>query len=260
MDFNGLKGFNQTLGVRGIALGAPTAEKTIMVNFRGSSIKCRVGRAVTIAAGDIVIAFRIGHELVVLERLHAAAPGTPPDPDTPPPTAWESIQTGTTLIAPVTTRSYRNGTGWLTTTQDLLQGQWGGSAHHGCAFYGTKPKGLVGATVLSATVKVRRDAGSSWTVDQPATLKRIEETLLTTAMVRDKTAPTYVSGTQSVPRLSAGQSLTYDLGVTWGQSFVDGNAGGLSFHTNSAEPKARFDGRASWSQAMVLTIVWQRVI
>jgi hypothetical protein len=260
MDFNGLKGFNQTLAVRGIAEGAPTAEKTIMVNFRGSSVKCRVGRAVTIAAGDIVIAFRIGHELVVLERLHAAAPGSPSDPDTPPPTAWESVQTGTTLIAPVETRSYRNGTGWLTSTQDLLQGQWSGSSHHGCAFYGTKFKGLLGATVLSATLKVRRDAGSSWTVDQPATLKRIEETRLTTTMVRDKTAPTYLSGTKSIPRLSAGQALTFDLGATWGQSLANGGVGGLSVHTTSAEPKARFDGRNNWGQAFVLTIIWQRVI
>lgn len=262
MDLNGLKDYQQTLVVRGVAQGAVAADKTVLVRFLGTTITCRAGRGVTTAFGDIVLVFRSGHELVVVERFHAAAPtGESDDLNSYPPNPWKSVQTGSTVIHPVETRSYRDNLGWRSDTDDMFHGDWGGNNHAGCAFYGSKAVALVGTEVLSAKIKVKRDRGSSWTPKSEATtLKRIEERKLTHAMVKDKTGPTYVSGTVDGPRLSPSESETFTIPTSWGQDLVDGTAGGLAINSNSGHPKARLDGRHSWGPSFTLILTWRRVV
>lgn len=261
MDLNGLKDYQQTLVVRGVAQGAVAADKTVNVRFLGTTIKCRAGRGVTTAAGDIVLVFRSGHELVVVERFHAAAPtGESDDLNDYPPNPWNSIQAGSTVVHPVETRSYRDDLGWRSDTDDVFQGNWGGHNHAGCAFYGSKAVALIGGEVLGASIKVKRDPGSSWSTHEPTTLKRITNRTLTHAMVRGKIGPDFVSGTIDGPRLSASESRNFTIPISWGQALVDGTAGGLAIHTNSNDPKARLEGRHSWGPAFTLMLTWRRVV
>ena len=262
MDINGLKDFNQTLVVRGVAQGSASASKTVSVRFLGTTITCRIGRGVTVASGDIVLVVRSGHELMVLERFHAAAPsGESDDLNDYPPNPWDSVQSGSSVIHPIKTRTYREGAGWRTDTDDLFHGKWGSYNSAGCAFYGDKPKSLQGAEVLSAKIKVKRDAGSDWAPrSEEVTLKRITQTNLTRAMVHDDTGPDYVAGTTTGPRLDPSESKTFTIPTSWGQSIIDGAAGGLAINSNTEHPKARLDGRGSWGPSFTLLLTWRRVI
>lgn len=262
IDLNGLRDFNQTLVVRGVAQGGATAAKTVSVKFLGTTITCRIGRDVTVAAGDIVLVIRQGHELMVVDRFHAAAPtGASDDLNSYPPNPWDSVRSGTSVIHPVKTRTYRDGAGWRTDTDDLFHGKWGSYNSAGCAFYGDKPKSLQGAEVLSARIKVKRDAGSDWSPhSERITLKRITQTNLTRAMVKDDTGPDFVSGTEDGPRLDPRESQNFTIPTSWGQSIVDGAAGGLAIHSNTEHPKARLDGRGSWGPSFTLTLTYRRVV
>ena len=257
MDINGLRDFQQTLVVRGIAQGSVAGDKTVNVSFLGTVIKCRAGRGVSTAAGDVVIAMRQGFEIVVIDNLHAAAPSTDPSSivSTYPPNPWASVQTGSTEIRPVETRSYRDSGGWRSDTADTLQGNWGGNNHKGCAFYGTGPRALGGVEVLSATIKVKRMKGTSWSTHEPTTLKHFTE----------KTRPrtndvSFLSGAVDGPRLSQGESENFTIPTSWAQDLVDGTAGGLAIHTNTNDPKARLAGRGAWSPAWTISLTWRRVI
>lgn len=261
MDINGLRDFRQTLVVRGIATSTVAADKTVSVNFVGTVIRCRAGRGVTTAAGDIVLGMRSKNEIVIIERLHSAAPGSDPIGDNDyPPNPWPSIQSGHTVIHPVETRSYRDSLGWRKDTDDVLQGNWGGHNHAGCAFYGLKPRSLAGAEVLEAKIKVKRDPGSQWSTSEPTTLKRITQKTLTNKMKKDQTGPDFVSGAIDGPKLGHSEAENFTIPISWGQDLVDGDSGGLAVHTNSNDPKARLEGRHSWAPAFTLTIKWQRVI
>ena len=253
MDLNGLRDFQQTLVVRGIAQGAVTAEKTVSVKFSGTTIKCRAGRGVTTATGDVVLAFRSGFELVVVERLHAAAPtGQPDDFNSYPDNPWASIQTGKTIIYPVETRSYREPDGWYKEHDDLMQGRWSGKNHSGCAFYGKKPRSLAGAEVTRAFIKVKRSTTSTWSGSAPTTLK------LVTEKTRPSGAPTVGTSTDG-PWLSRGEQENFVIPDSFAQDLVDGDSGGLAISVGAGTPLARLMGRHSWSPSFALTVEWRRV-
>jgi len=261
LDINGLRDFNQTLVVRGVAQGTVNANKTVSVRFLGTTILCRAGRGVTTAAGDIVLVIRSSKELTVIERFHAAAPtGESDDLNSYPPNPWASVQHGSSVFHPHKTRSYRDSLGWRDDTDDCLQGNWGGNNHAGCAFYNKAPQSIIGAEVLSAEIKVKRDPGSTWSTNETTTLKRITETNLTRAMVKDKTGPSFVTGTTDGPKLRPREAENFVIPTSWGQDLVDGAAGGLAIHTNTNDPKARLEGRGSWGPAFTLTLTWRRVV
>ena len=257
MDINGLRDFRQTLVVRGIAQGAVTASKTVSVKFLGTTIRCRAGRGVTTAAGDVVLAIRQGYELIVIERFHAAAPSADPAepgssfPDNP----WDSIQQGTTVLRPVETRSYRSPAGW-TGSSDTLQGRWSGKLFKGCAFYGKGPRSLAGVEVLTTKLKLKRPSDSPWSSNQSTTLRRF------TNKTRPKTDDVDLIDGVSIdgPKLSRGESVDFSLPDSWGQDLVDGDSGGLAIYTASADPAAKLAGRGTWSPAWSLTVTWRRVI
>lgn len=265
MDLNGLRPLQQTLVVRGIATSTVAADKTVFVNFLGTTIKCRATRSVTIGVGDVILALRTGKELVVVESLHAAAPTADPSEtdSTYPPNPWASVQNGSSVVYPVKTRTYRETLGWRDDTFDLLQGKHGSYNHTGCAFYGDRTKSLLGVEVLSASIKVKRDPGSTWSPsNKTSTLRRFEEKTLTRDMVKDKTAVTFIDDSITGPRLRPSESQTFALPAAWAQAFADGTAGGIAIHTTnpSVEPRARLEGMDDWSPAMALTMTWRRVI
>lgn len=236
-----------------IAIGVATAAKTgstAPVTIGRQTVTCQVARDLTVAAGDPVILNKVGSVWYVIGRLYASAP-IPPDESSAPPPPKPSTVTGTLVVSPVETRSYRSG-GWRTDNDDVYQGQYGGNGNHtGCAFFGTKPQSLDGATVTSATIKVKRQAAGGITAAQSTTMR------LVTQKTRPSGAPTLTSST-SGPSLKWGASTTFTIPTAWAQAMVDGTAGGIAFFDSGGSPYVIFEGRGDWSSAFTLTINWSR--
>src|SRR5690606_7960847 len=86
------------------------------------------------------------------------AAGTGPDGGDAAPDPKPATTTGRLVVAPVATATYRDGR-WRSDGDpadafDTYQGRYSGSSYGrmtGCAFYGSKPRTLAGATVTSAS-------------------------------------------------------------------------------------------------------------
>jgi hypothetical protein len=221
-------------------------------------VSVMVARDLTVAVGDVLLIARQGSARWAIARLFTAAPPPPPDNDTGP--APKPAQVfGTLVVAPVTTQTFRNSK-WRTDDVDVLQGVAPGSSfgnNTGCAFYGSKPRSLVGATVTRATIRVRRDQGGIFAA-QTATL------WLVTQATRPAGAPTLTSSTTgpSLPAIGTAAQRTsnaFPVPTSWVQDMVDGTAGGLAVHVADGSPYIRFAGKGSWSPAWTLSIDWSRV-
>lgn len=236
--------------VLGYALGAASAGY-VNVAVGGEVVSVMAHRDTTYAASDPVLLAKVGSQWLALGRYGTAAP-TQPDIDKPPAPKPE-VTTGTLVIAPVSTRSYRASYGWRTDNSDVYQGQYGGWGNHtGCAFYGSKPQSLEGATVTSASIRVRRGRGGNF-ADQTTTLWLVtESTKPATA------APTRTSSTTG-PRLAVGETNnSFTIPTSWAQAMVDGTAGGLAIFDSSGSPYVVLNGKGTWSPAFTLTIRWTR--
>lgn len=220
----------------------------------GVETQVEVARDLTVTAGDALLVGQYGSGLqwVALCRLGTAAPPIPgTDPAPAPPNPKPSTVTGMLVVSPVETRSYRSGR-WRTDNDAVYQGQFGGNGNHtGVAFFGTKPRSLAGATVTAATVRVRRIAGGQ-NAAQGTTMRLVTETS------RPAGAPTLGAST-SGPSLRRGQTdSSFTIPTSWGQSMVDGTAGGIGFFDADGSPYVIFAGRGDWSSAFTLTLSWTR--
>lgn len=236
--------------VRETALAVASSAKagsvlTAVIN--GKSVTVQVARDLTVAAGDTIIVQKIGASWFVLQRAWSAAPGEVENPKLPDPKP--SIITGELVIPPVETRSRANGA-WRADTDDVMQGTYGVyTSHVGCAFYGTQPRSLTGATVTAARILVRREDGGPY-LAQASTLRLVTES---TRPANDPTLTSSATG----PALRVGaETSTFAVTTAWAQAMVDGTAGGLAVSATS--PYLRFAGRAAWSAAWTLVISWQR--
>lgn len=223
---------------------------TVTANINGIVTTIRVARDLTVASGDVLLVQRLGAQWWAVARVFESAPGvvetqTPPNPK-------PSTVTGSLVVAPVETRSYRSSFGWRTDNTDVYQGEYGGWGNHtGCAFYGSKPRSLAGATVTDAKLRVRRVSGGIYAA-QGTTMR------LMTNATRPGGAPTLTSST-SGPSLAVGATTnSFDVPNSWAQEMVDGTAGGLAFFDSDGSPYVRFAGRSTWSAAFTLTIYWSR--
>ena len=238
--------------LRGIITGTATAAKsgdTVTANVNGIVTTIRVARDLTVASGDVLLINKFGSQWTALGRLFSAAP-TAPENDTPP-TPKPAVTAGTLTVSPVETRSYRPTFGWRDDNNDVYQGEYGGWGNHtGSVFYGTKPRSLTGATVIRATIKVKRLAAGTYAA-QTTTMR------LMTNATRPAGAPTLTSTTTG-PSLAVGASTTFTVPTSWAQAMVDGTAGGIAFFDADGSPYVKFAGRGSWSPAFTLTIDWQR--
>lgn len=250
--------------VTGVAM-SNTASGRCYVNIGGVKVICFVADSLTIGEGDTLLATRQGSAWWAIARLFdAPTPAelspTPPapagaedagDPD-PAPAPKPTTTTGSLVVPPTATRTYRGGS-WRTDTDDLVQGDYGGfGLNTGCAFYGTKPRSLKGATVTSATIRVRRTTGGFYAA-QTATLR------LVTQASKPSGAPTLTSSTTG-PSLKVGATNDYfAIPTSWAQAMVNGTAGGLAIHIGSSTPYIRLAGRSKWSPSLTMTIKWKRV-
>jgi hypothetical protein len=234
-------------------LATATAAKVgslVAVDIDGVRVQVQCARDLTPAAGDVLAVVRFGGLWVATGRVYAAAVSLGTSGSAGPnPNALGT--SGSLPVPPVETRSYRSG-GWRTDTTQVVQGEYQSNGlHTGCAFYGAAPRSLVGATVQSASVVVRRAGGGAY-VAAATTL------WLVTEATRPSGAPTRTLSTAG-PVLGVGaQSLAFPVPVAWAQAMVDGTAGGLALYDADGSPYARFDGIREWGPAWTLTINWSR--
>jgi hypothetical protein len=236
----------------GALLATATAAKsgsTVTATVNGIVITVQVARDLTVASGDVLLLQRVGAQWFALCRLFAAAPAAPSNPAGPG--GNTGTATGSLIVAPVETRSYRNGA-WRTDNTSVYQGQYGGNGNHtGCAFYGTTPRSLAGSTVLGATIQVRRITGGAYAA-QGTTMR------LMTNAVRPGGAPTLTSSTAGPSLPVGGTNNSFAIPASWAQAMVDGTAGGLAFFDSGGSPYVRFAGIGDWSPAFTMTIQWRR--
>ncbi len=224
---------------------------TCSADIGGVITTVEVARDLSVSSGDGLLVARSGNTWYAIGRTSTAAPAVPDTPPPPPPPPKPQVVTGRLVIAPVETRS-RQGTKWRTDTDDVYQGQYGGNGNHvGCAFYGTKPRSLAGATCTGATVRVRRPDRGGTNAAQGTTLRLVAERF------RPSGAPTLGSVTAG-PSLRRGATTTFTLPTSWGQEMIDLGAGGLAVYESDGSPYVILAGRSSWSAAWTLTISWRR--
>jgi hypothetical protein len=245
------------LDPRQFAFGHATGVKAsgyVNVAVGGEVVSCHALRDVTFAADDPVLVAKHGSQWFVVGRYGTAAP-TQPDIDTPPAPKPPNPISGTLVVPPTYTASYRTGsfTGWRDGS-DVYQGQFGGYGNHtGCVFYGSKPRSLDGATVTSASFRVRRDNSGGAFAAQTTTMR-----LLTGPTKPGGSAPT-LSSSATGPRLARGQTNnSFTLPTSWAQALVDGTATGIAFFVSDGTPYVIFNGKGTWSAAFILTIRYTR--
>jgi hypothetical protein len=243
------------VALAGIPSGVGTAKAAkvsgqLTVVVAGVEVVMEAARDVTFAAGDQVAFIRAGALWVAVCRIRTAAPASQPDaPVTPP--SKPTTTTGSKTFTPVETHS-RQGSKWRSDNDDVYQGQYGGNGNHiGCAFYGSGPKSLAGATVTGARIKVRRKSAGGAAAKQQTTLR------LVTEKTRPSGAPTLGSST-SGPNLGWGASDTFTIPTSWAQAMVDGTAGGLALYESDGSPYVILDGRGDYGASFALTINWSR--
>lgn len=249
----------------GVAVGDP-AGGAVMVQVAGYRVAVRIVSGLTVERGNVLLIVRHGSSRFATAVIAPGPAVPPPAPDDdhdddgpdsdPAPAPRPPVTTGRLVCAPVQTATRRDGV-WRDTvgpvnSADMLQGrygtQWGRNT--GCAFYGTKPRTLKGATVTRATIRVRRVQAGVFAARTP-TLR------LVTQATRPSGAPTLNEST-SGPSIAVNETLTHTIPNSWAQQIVDGTRGGIAVHINADTPYMRFAGRSSWSAAWTLTIDWRR--
>ncbi|WP_432169045.1 hypothetical protein [Streptomyces sp. 1222.5] len=238
----------------------------VLATAGGITITVRVANDLTPVQGDRLLVARHGSVYWVIATIPApptvaptptALPDTAPDTGDSAPTPKPKTTTGTLTCVPTATACYRDSSwrsdGDPTNSFDLYQGRYGGSSYGrntGCAFYGSKPHTLSGATCTKATVKLKRLSAGDFAA-RAVTLRLVSQTS------RPGGAPT-LNETASGPSLKINDSTTFTLPTSWGQSLIDGTRGGIAIAVSSDSPYIHLAGRGSWSAAMTLTISWRR--
>lgn len=238
--------------VRAIAATAK-AGSTCTADVAGVITTIEVARDLSVAAGDALLVVKYGgrSQWCAIGRLSTAAPATPVEAAPAPPQPAQP-QTGKLVVPVYQTASYRSG-GWRSDNDDVYQGAYGGNGNHtGCAFYGTKPRSLDGATVTKATIRVWRPDSGGANSAQATTMR------LVTQNKRPGGAPTLGAST-SGPSLRRGQTVSaFTIPASWAQAMVDGSAGGLGFFRSDGTPYVILAGRGRSSSSFAMTIYWSR--
>lgn len=255
-------GIGALIGTASSAVSANSI--TVIVN--GIEVIARTLTGVSPSVGQSVMLQRIGSNWFVVGVIPAVPVAAPPPPaippdrpptDTPPPPK-PKVRTGTLVVVPVSTATYRAGkwrsdTGHSVDSADTYQGNWGSGLgiNTGCAFYGGKPTSLKGATVTRIAIKMRRIQGGVFG-GQTMTLRLITQS-------RRPTGAPSLNESTAGPRLAVGGSVsTFILPNSWGTLLINGSRGGIGCFVSGSSPYIVTAGRGSWSSAWVLSISWRR--
>jgi hypothetical protein len=233
-----------------IAQGAKSSG-LLSVAVAGQVISVQAARDVTFSNLDRVILVKADGIWVAVARLDTGATQDTTQTNPPPVKPKPTVTTGSKTFTPVETRSYQ-GSKWRTDNDNVYQGEYGGQGNHvGCAFYGSGPRSLAGATVTKATVKLRRASKGGITAAQDTTF------WLLSNKTRPSGAPSRGSTTDG-PNLRWGASTTFTIPTSWAQSMVDGSAGGLAIFESDGSPYVILDGRGSYGASFAMTVYWRR--
>jgi len=243
--------------VTGLALST-VSSGTCLVRVGDADVTVQVARDLTVAVGDVLMINRMGSAWWAVARMFVAPippppPEAPPPPHDPGPPPKPTVVTGTLICPPVTTQSYRSG--WRIDDPDVFQGRHSSSSYGrntGCAFYGTKPRSIAGATVLGASIRVYRLPAGMYGL-QTATLRIISQA------TRPAGAPTLGASTTGPSLAINAVNNAFGIPVSWAQAMVDGTHGGLAVHVDADNPYMQFAGKASWSPAFTMSIYWRRI-
>lgn len=256
-----------TGSIRGTAVSTVSAG-ACLVSVSGVTITARVALSLTIAVGNLLLLSRLGstyYVITVLPPAPTVTPATPAPTDSAPPTdtgdkpppSKPTSTSGTLTCVPTATATYRDGSwrsdGDPTNSFDLYQGRYAGSSFGrstGCAFYGSKPHTLSGATCTRATLKLKRLSAGDF-ADRAVTLRLVSQSS------RPGGAPSLNEST-SGPKLGVGDTTTFTLPLSWGQALIDGSRGGIAISIASNDPYIHLAGKSSWSAAMTLSLSWRR--
>ena len=256
-----------TGSIRGMAVSSASGG-ACLVSVGGVTVTARVAQSLTVAVGNLLLLSRLGSTYYVTTVLPPAptatpAPPAPADSSPPidlgdkPPAPKPTTTTGTLTCVPTATACYRDGSwrsdGDPTNSFDLYQGRYGGSSYGrntGCAFYGSKPHTLSGATCTRATLKMKRLSAGDF-ASRAVTLRLVSQSS------RPGGAPTLNESTTG-PHLGIGDSTTFTLPTSWGQALIDGSRGGIAISISGDTPYIHLAGRGSWSAAMTLSLSWRR--
>lgn len=238
------------------------------VSIYGLQITARVVTGLTVAVGQQLLILRRGSVYWVI-AVTSSAPAVPststatpdntPSAGDPAPAPKPTVTTGTLTCPPVSTATYRDGS-WRTDIgrvdyADTYQGRYSGSAfgrNTGCAFYGSKPRTIAGATVTRATLHLRRITGAGVYAARTPTLRLLSQS------TRPSGAPTLNESTGG-PSLATGDTVTaFAIPTAWAQAMVGGTRGGIAVNIGSDDPYMGLAGRGSWSAAWTLVINWRR--
>jgi len=239
--------------VTGLAL-TTVSSGTCTVRVGDADVTVQVARDLTVAVGDVLMINRMGSAWWAVARMFVAPiPPPPPDPLViPGPPPQPTTVYGTLICPPDVTQSYRSG--WRTDDPDVFQGRHSSSSYGrstGCAFYGSTPRSIAGATVLAASIRVYRLPAGAYGA-QTATLR------LVTEASRPAGAPTLGASTTGPSLPINAVNDAFGIPVSWAQAMVDGTSGGLAVHVDSDSPYMQFAGKASWSPAFTMSISWRR--
>lgn len=242
-----------SLAGRGAVVGmaaSTVSSGTASVTVGDVTVTAYTARGLTLAVGDPVLIVRSGSRYYVTSLLRASAPASPELPD-PAPVPNPPAVAGVLVVSPTTTATYRD-SAWLTGEDATYQGSYGAfGLNTGVAFYGTKPRSLTGATVLGATLAVRRMAGGTYTT-QTSTLWLITES------AQPVGAPTRTSSTTG-PALNVSETdVDFTIPTAWAQAIVDGTSGALAIYDADGDPYMKLAGRQAWASAWTLRITWSR--
>ena len=252
--------------IRGMAVSSASGG-ACLVDVAGTTVTARVALALTVSVGNLLLLSRLGstyYVTTVLPPAPTVAPAAPAPPDSPPvdtgdkpPPSKPTTTTGTLTCVPTATSTYRDGSwrsdGDPVNSFDLYQGRYGGSSFGrstGCAFYGSKPHTLSGATCTRATLKLKRLNGGDF-AGRAVTLRLVSQSS------RPSGSPTLNESTFGPP-LGIGDSAIFPLPTSWGQLLIDGSRGGIAISISSDTPYIHLAGRGSWSAAMTLSLSWRR--
>jgi hypothetical protein len=237
------------MAVVGQAVGAKVGN-TVVVR-RGKTLSTvRVARDLTVADKDNLLLVAVNGTYIAVARTDLAASAARKIDEDDEPDAKPKLVTGTTVIAPIETRTYRNGA-WKKDTSDLWQGNVGGGLNTGVAFFGEQVRQLKGSTINRVRMNVTRIPGGSVSA-QTSTL------WLVTQKKRPSGAATLTSSTTG-PVLAVGESNpNFDVPTAWITSMANNTAGGLALYDADGSPVMRFAGIGTHSPAFTLTIDWQR--
>jgi len=247
---------NPYQGIVGTVVGGSnTIPVTMTKNGRSISVPMPFNSAYTPSNGDTVqLIWRPdgtgGYVNCKLGTTPAAAPAPTTSVSTVgPPTAPPApASSGYNTFPAIDAASFRNGK-WRTDTGNIVEWDWGGYGNNdGSWFYHYQPSDyLSGSTITRLQIKIKRTSGGDYAAQQP-------NFYLHSSRTRPGGNVTTTAGPYNNGSIGIGETKSFDLPASWGQTIVD-SGGGI---TIKGAPYIVLEGTDRNSESGLITLDWTR--